>query len=90
MVNVHRVVAAVSALALIATLAFAAETRHAYLKSVNYKYSFKKIPNRGVRLIRKKSKAPCIQGRSWGYTNNKIWVDRGCEADFEYVMRRRH
>lgn len=90
MVNVHRVVAAVSALGLIATLALAAETRHASLKSVNYKYAFKTIPNRGVKLIRKKSKAPCVLGRSWGYNNNRIWVNRGCEADFEYVMRRRH
>lgn len=38
---------------------------------------------RRVRLIRQKSKARCIQGRTWGTDRQGIWVDRGCRADFE-------
>lgn len=26
----------------------------------------------------------CVQGRSWGYDQRSIWVDRGCRADFSY------
>jgi len=37
----------------------------------------------GVRLVTQKSDAACVQGRTWGYTTNGIWVDRGCRADFE-------
>ena len=33
--------------------------------------------------MRKLSDAPCIQGRTWGYDRNRIWVDRGCRALFE-------
>lgn len=36
----------------------------------------------GVRLVQQRSDAPCIQGRTWGYTPRHIWVDRGCRADF--------
>lgn len=36
-----------------------------------------------VRLIKQKSDAACIRGRTWGVARNGIWVDRGCRADFE-------
>jgi hypothetical protein len=36
----------------------------------------------GVRLIRQRSDAPCISGRTWGYDRRGIWVDRGCRAEF--------
>jgi hypothetical protein len=38
---------------------------------------------RGVRLIRQRSDADCIFERTWGYSRNEIWVDRGCRADFQ-------
>ncbi len=39
--------------------------------------------DRGVRLIRQRSEADCIYGRTWGYDDRGIWVDRGCRADFQ-------
>lgn len=33
-------------------------------------------------LVRTLSRASCIEGRSWGYRRNQIWVDRGCRAQF--------
>ena len=36
----------------------------------------------GVRLVRQRSEAACISGRTWGYSRRGIWVDRGCRADF--------
>ncbi|MES2859154.1 MAG: DUF3011 domain-containing protein [Pseudomonadota bacterium] len=36
----------------------------------------------GVQLVRQLSKAACIQGRTWGYGGNGIWVSQGCRAEF--------
>ncbi len=36
----------------------------------------------GIRLSRQISGSACIQGQTWGYDNNGIWVDRGCRAEF--------
>jgi len=36
----------------------------------------------GVRLVRQRSDAACIAGRTWGFDRRGIWVDRGCRADF--------
>jgi hypothetical protein len=37
----------------------------------------------GVHIIRQRSEADCIYGRTWGYDDHGIWVDHGCRADFE-------
>lgn len=36
----------------------------------------------GVRLSRQISGSSCIQGRTWGYEQNRIWVSQGCRAEF--------
>lgn len=36
----------------------------------------------GVRLTRQLSSQGCWQGDTWGYDVNRIWVDRGCRAEF--------
>ena len=36
----------------------------------------------GVRLSRQISGSRCIQGRTWGYESNRIWVSQGCRAEF--------
>ena len=36
----------------------------------------------GVQLTRQLSKSGCIEGKSWGFDNNGVWVDNGCRADF--------
>ena len=37
----------------------------------------------GVRLIRQISNSTCSQGSSWGYDTHGVWVDNGCQAEFE-------
>jgi len=44
----------------------------------------------GVEIVRQKSEAPCIYGRTWGFGDRGIWVDRGCRADFAVGPRRFH
>ena len=36
----------------------------------------------GVQLVRQLSSAPCVQGRTWGYSRNGVWVADGCRAEF--------
>ena len=33
-------------------------------------------------LVEQVSDSACIEGRSWGYAGDRIWVDRGCRARF--------
>jgi len=40
----------------------------------------------GVQLVKQHSGSACVQGRSWGYDSQGIWVDRGCRADFEIAV----
>ena len=51
----------------------------------NYCRAETRIP---PRIIRQRSDADCVYGRTWGYDPRGIWVDRGCRADFELGVRR--
>jgi hypothetical protein len=41
----------------------------------------------GVRIARQISRNDCIEGRTWGFNNNGIWVDNGCRAEFTLGRR---
>jgi DUF3011 family protein len=43
--------------------------------------------SRGVQLTNQRSGSPCVQGQTWGFDQRRIWVDRGCRADFLTMMR---
>jgi hypothetical protein len=36
----------------------------------------------GVTLSRQLSDSGCVQGKTWGYDANGIWVSNGCRAEF--------
>lgn len=36
----------------------------------------------GVKLVRQLSDSACVEGTSWGFSRNGIWVAQGCRADF--------
>ena len=38
----------------------------------------------GAQIISQTSNAACIQGRSWGWDSNGIWVNSGCAGDFAF------
>ena len=38
---------------------------------------------RAIRLLEQKSESRCIGGESFGYAEDYVWVDKGCEAKFE-------
>lgn len=40
------------------------------------------VPWRHSELISRISQAECVEGRTWGQRDDKIWVDRGCAASF--------
>jgi Protein of unknown function (DUF3011) len=35
-------------------------------------------------MINQRSGSPCIQGQTWGYRRQGIWVDRGCRRIFTW------
>jgi hypothetical protein len=37
----------------------------------------------GVRFIRQIGGSACNQGSNWGYDTHGVWVDNGCQAEFE-------
>jgi len=38
----------------------------------------------GAQIISQTSNAACVQGRTWGWDRNGIWVNDGCAGDFAY------
>jgi hypothetical protein len=40
-----------------------------------------------ARLVRTMSTNPCVQDRSWGYTERVLWVSSGCRGEFEISAR---
>ena len=36
----------------------------------------------GVQMTKQRSGSPCTEGRTWGFDQSGIWVDKGCRADF--------
>lgn len=58
-----------------------------YCESVDHRLNYCRV--RGeisrVSLVRQHSSAPCSLGRTFGYDNQSIWVDRGCRAEFEVI-----
>ena len=53
-------------------------------ESQNYQQNFCPTGQQitGAWVIEQRSSAPCIQGQTWGYQNNDLWVTQGCAADF--------
>ena len=45
-------------------------------------------PNREIRFARQASESRCDPGKTYGIERERVWVDRGCRADFQ-VMRGR-
>ena len=41
----------------------------------------------GVTMQHQRSKSACVQGTSWGFDQQGVWVDRGCRADFTVNTR---
>ena len=36
-----------------------------------------------ARLVRQKSGTPCVEGETWGWNRDGIWVSNGCRAQFQ-------
>lgn len=75
----------------IGAVAASAQTQTVYCGSEDGRYRSCPIDTRGgVRLVDQKSRIACVQGRTWGFRRDLIWVDRGCRADFEVGERDRN
>ncbi|HSR70288.1 MAG TPA: DUF3011 domain-containing protein [Acidobacteriota bacterium] len=54
-------------------------------KSENYRRRDCRVGGRIERAFLRDtdSDAPCIEGRSWGWDRDYVWVNNGCDGDFE-------
>jgi hypothetical protein len=76
-----RVVALVAASVLVPALASAGRVK---VESKDMRRVYKRTSTRGgVRLVKQLSREACVQGVSWGFDRDGIWVDQGCRAEFE-------
>ena len=84
-----RLLRLVAALLLATGIAGTATADTLRCRSRDYRYAFCRTPYpvRHARVVDRKSDRPCIQGRTWGYDRNGIWVDHGCDAEFDVVYR---
>ena len=57
-------------------------------KDHRYRYCHADVGAGRVTIDRELSDSGCQYGRSWGYDDRGIWVDRGCRADFDVEERR--
>jgi len=52
-------------------------------ESPDFRYRQCPVDTRGgVRLVRRLSRALCVEGQTWGVERDGIWVDQGCAAEF--------
>jgi hypothetical protein len=57
--------------------------RHITCGSENYGYNYCRVFTGGrVKLVHKLSDRSCVEGQTWGYDSQGVWVDKGCRADF--------
>ena len=54
--------------------------------SQDYQYNFCATPNgtADARLVEQRSRAACVEGRTWGHERRGIWVSNGCQGLFDY------
>ena len=86
-----RILAFPSAVALVAlaSIAPAQAQQQVRCESRNFAHNFCGTDARVVSadLVRQNSRAQCVLGRTWGWRNDGIWVDSGCEAVFRVRAR---
>lgn len=62
-------------------------TGYVYCESVESRRNQCAINARGgVRLINQVSRAACVEGRTWGFSDHAIWVSGGCRGEFEVKL----
>jgi hypothetical protein len=61
-----------------------ADERTIRCESRNYRYNYCRVDteNRASLVSQVSPLAQCELGRTWGYDNRGIWVDRGCAGEF--------
>ena len=58
-------------------------------RSRDYRYETCRVSGRitHARVVDRHSDRPCTPNRTFGWRGNTLWVDNGCDADFEVEVR---
>ena len=88
----QRAVSALAALALVAgSVPASASQREIRCDSRGLGYNYCRVDTGGsVELVDRHTLFSCREGRSWGYDQRGIWVDKGCSATFRLGRSDRH
>ena len=79
-----KMLATLSLVGLLLSAASAAQASTITCESRNNSYQSCPVDaSGGVRLSRQLSSQGCWQNDTWGFDRNRIWVDRGCRAEFQ-------
>jgi hypothetical protein len=54
--------------------------------SARYTEMLLESPVKMMEMVKKHSAAPCQINRSFGFSGNKVWADKGCRADFKITF----
>jgi len=63
----------------------APETTSLRCSSVEFRRSTCDVDGRiqSVKLTRQRSQARCVEGTTFGFSGSQVWVDQGCDGDFQ-------
>jgi hypothetical protein len=79
-----KILVGASASVLCALMPMEAQASTVKVESKNMQRTYKRTSTRGgVRLKDQLSREACVQGISWGFDRDGIWVDKGCRAEFQ-------
>ncbi len=72
-------------------LLWASQVRTVKLECKSENYGTASCPVGGpvekVRLLKRKSNSPCLEGTSYGFSGTAMWVDKGCAGEFEVAYQ---
>jgi hypothetical protein len=78
-----------TAFAAVLAVASIADAERIRCRSRDYKYASCRVSDRIVsaRVVDRHSDRPCILNRTFGWRGNTLWVNDGCDADFDVELR---
>ena len=79
----------IAAFTLLAGVPLTASAERLFCESRDYQQAFCPAGPRIARawIVDQRSQAPCINGQTWGFQGNGIWVNAGCSAVFAFEPR---
>src|SRR5262245_29518337 len=73
----------IAVLATLIPMTALADTLRCRSRDFRYAFCSTRQPIRAARVRTQHSNTTCIEGQTWGFQSNGIWVNHGCDATFD-------